>query len=216
MNRAHDRVDAAGMLEPLLAAAAAVGASDLHLSGGAPPLLRVDGTLRAIPEAWLDPAEIERICFAMLGADHGETLQRLGAADFACETSVGRVRVNIYRRRDSVAACLRLIAQEIPPLSSLGLPGAAERLVDLRHGLVLVTGATGNGKSTTLAAMVRALLERRAIHVLTIEDPIEVVHRPALGLVNQRELGADTPSFAQALRHALRQDPDVVLVGELR
>lgn len=193
------------------------GASDLHLVAGQPPRLRIDGELAVAADEPLDPERLAASCLALLEPRQREAFERTGAADFAAEGwGAGRVRFNLFRHRAGVAVCIRLIPARVPALVDLALPSAVAGWVDLQHGLVLVTGPTGSGKSTTLAALVRALLEQRAAHVLTIEDPIEAVHSSQRGLINQRELGRDAVSFAEALRQALRQDPDAILVGEMR
>ena len=202
-------------LAVLLREALDSGASDLHLSAGCPPLLRIDGSLRATAHAPLSPAECLRLGAEVLPA--GAAPESVCDLDLALPLPDGsRFRVALFRQRDSLAAAFRAIASAPPSLADLGLPPACRSIESLHDGLVLVTGATGSGKSTTLAALVGAIREKRGGHVLTIEDPIEYLHPPGLGLINQREIGRDTPSFAAALRHALRQDPDVVLVGELR
>jgi twitching motility protein PilT len=204
-------------LEELLREAADRGASDLHLSAGCPPLLRVDGVLQPTTHPELSPDQCVHLCGeALPPCERGEAAA-CRDRDLALTLTDGtRFRGTLFRQRDSLAATFRAIPTEPPSLATLGLPATCRSIVAARDGLVLVTGSTGSGKSTTLAAMIAEIRARRGGHVLTIEDPIEFVHPPGPGLITQREVGRDTPSFAAALRQALRQDPDVVLVGELR
>src|ERR1051326_2722537 len=191
------------------------GASDLHLTAGAPPLLRIDGVIRPIENlAPLKPPEIETLIFEMLTHDMGVRFQEEKEIDFSFNwRSLARFRANAYVQRGSMGLAVRAIPLAIPSFTDLGLPGISERLTQLPHGLILVTGPTGCGKSTTLASMLDHINQGRACHILTIEDPIEYVHRHGLSFVNQREVGEDTQSFARALRSALSEDPDVLLIG---
>lgn len=208
----------ASPLDQVLLAARQVGASDVHLKVGLPPIYRIHGELRAVQQ--MPPASNEVI--ATFGHELMTEQQRLafereGDLDLAYGDSFGgRYRINIYRQRGCLGMALRIIPAQVPSLDQLNLPGAVDHLADEEHGLVLVTGATGSGKSTTLAAIVDAINHRRACHVVTIEDPIEYVHQDGTSIINQRELGFDTTTYARALRAALRQDPDVILVGEMR
>lgn len=200
-------------LASLLHEAARRRASDLHLSAGCPPLLRIDGSLTPLAHPSLDADDCTRLCAPLLACTGDTATDRdltLTLADGA------RHRVTLFRQRGTLAAAIRLVPATPPSFDDLGLPPACRTLLAHRDGLVLVTGATGSGKSTTLAGLVTGIRDARGAHVLTIEDPIEFLHPPGAGLVNQREVGPDTPGFAAALRQALRQDPDVVLVGELR
>jgi twitching motility protein PilT len=192
--------------------------SDLLLTAGSPPLLRVDGAMRRLADtASLDAEDTEALLLTMLDdrqvadfAARGEVDLSFGWRDLA------RFRVNGFRQRGSVAVALRLIPYEVPGLDALGVPAVVQEFTTLSQGLVLVTGPTGSGKSTTLAAMIDRINSSRPCHILTIEDPIEYVHRHKTAAVNQREVGTDTASFPIALRAALREDPDVLLVGEMR
>lgn len=194
------------------------GASDLHLASGEPPRLRLDGEIRSSARrAPLSEEEIRSVVVSLL---EGEDLRRLEAgeeADVSFERpDLGRFRGHAFRRRGRVALAIRAIPRELAAIEELGLPPAVRRLAERRRGLALVTGPAGSGKSTTLAAMVAAILSSRRCHVVTVEDPVEYVHRGDRCIVSQREVGADTRSFARAVRSALRQDPDVIMVGEMR
>jgi len=193
-------------------------ASDLHLTAGAPPTLRVRGRLQPI-EGYepLTPVQTREVVYSILADEQRKRLENELQLDFAYAIpGVARFRVNAYRQRASIGAAFRLIPQEIPSLESLGLPPVVTELVRKPRGLVLVTGPTGSGKSTTLAAMLDAINATSELHIMTVEDPIEFLHGHKRCLVNQRELGSDAVSFAAALKAALRQDPDVILVGEMR
>ncbi|NUU04384.1 type IV pilus twitching motility protein PilT [Herbaspirillum robiniae] len=201
----------------LLAFAVRNQASDLHLSAGLPPMLRVHGDIRRINLTALSDEQLQ----SMLQSVMTEAQRAAYAERMECDFSfhrpgLGRFRVNAYRQQRGAAAAIRHIPQQIPALTAIGAPAVCAELALRPRGLVLVTGATGSGKSTTLAAMVGHINEHRAAHIITVEDPIEFIHEPRRSLVSQRELGAHTRSFADALRGALREDPDVLLVGELR
>lgn len=205
-------------LDETLRRAAAAGASDVHLVSGAPPAMRVDGAIRPIEGAATIADEVlNAMLTGALGATRMAHFEEHGELDAAYALDgVGRFRVSVFRQRGSVGSVMRLIPGSIPTFEELGLPPSVASLAQLRRGLVLVTGPTGSGKSTTLASIVRLINESRPLHVVTIEDPIEFEHVNKTAIVNQREVGADTHSFADALRHVLRQDPDVILVGEMR
>jgi twitching motility protein PilT len=204
-------------LTRLLRFAVDQGASDVHISAGEPPILRIDGDLRRLDTAPLKPEQTELIVIELMSEEQREELQKRLELDFAFELSDGqRFRVNAFLQNRGYAAVFRAIPMATPNADALGLPPAVLRLSDLEKGLVLVTGPTGSGKSTTLGALVDRINSTRAAHVLTLEDPIELVHAPKRALINQREVGAQTHSFAAAMRSALREDPDVILVGELR
>ncbi len=193
-------------------------ASDLHLTVGIPPRLRVDGVLADV-DGWsdLEPADTSRLAVSVLTDDQEQTFRDQSELDFSFEISeLARFRGNCFRQRGSVAMSIRHIPHALPSLRDLGLPPVLNQFAEHPRGLVLVTGPTGSGKSTTLAAMVDHINRRRAGHIVTIEDPIEFLHPHRRCTVNQREVGTDTCSFGTALKHALRQDPDVVLIGEMR
>jgi len=194
------------------------GASDLHLTTGAPPMVRLDGQLAALPGfEVLKPDSLQRSIYSMLTQKQREKFEEDLELDFS-HALVGeaRFRVNIYRQRDSVGAAFRIIPYEIKPLEALGVPATVASFAHLPRGLVLVTGPTGSGKSTTLASLVDLANRSRSAHIMTVEDPIEFLHRHKRSLVNQREVGSDTHTFEAALRHVLRQDPDIILIGEMR
>jgi len=204
--------------DALLASAASLGASDIHLRAGQPPLMRVHGELRRFTDvAALTAADLDALVSRLLTPTQHERLARDMEVDVAWQIpQVGRCRASVFRQRGSTGLALRLIPASIPPLDSLGLPSSVASLATESRGLVIVTGATGSGKSTTLAALVDRINQTRAVHILTIEDPIEFLHSDACGIISQREIGFDTPSYASGLKSALRQDPDVILVGEMR
>lgn len=204
-------------LEQLLCRMREHEASDLHLRSNSPPILRVDGSLVAVestnlPEAWLRDMLVE-----VMTQEQAHQFAASQEVDFALSLPDGaRFRVNAFNARGGIAASLRAIASRPPSLQDLGLTEILARFCHLPSGLVLVTGATGSGKSTTLAAMIREINTTRCVHVLTLEDPVEFLHQSERALITQRQVGSDSKSFADALRAALRQDPDVILVGELR
>lgn len=192
-------------------------ASDLHITVGSPPLMRIDGELQPMPYPMLTPQATQNLLYTILMDEQVHFFERHRELDFAYSLpDVSRFRVNVFRQRGSVAAVLRVIPTEIPDLDSLKMPPIVRDLTRRPRGLVLVTGPTGSGKSTTLAAMINEINITRRSHIVTVEDPIEFLHRHRLSEINQREVGADTESFADALRHVLRQDPDVIFIGELR
>jgi twitching motility protein PilT len=194
-----------------------LGGSDLHLSAGSPPQVRVDGRLRALDRPVLAPAVITSLCYGVLTDVQQQRFEAACDLDVAIDIDgVGRVRGNLYRQKGALGAAFRLIPGTVRSIEELGLPTTLSDLADRPRGLVLVTGSTGSGKSTTLAAMIDRINRLEPVHILTIEDPIEHLHEHKAALVNQREVHADTPSFSAALRAALREDPDVVLVGEMR
>jgi twitching motility protein PilT len=202
---------------PLLDALFDQGASDLILSVGSPPSLRIDGQLVAAASRPLSAEQTQKMADQLLSDAHRTTLEQAGSVDFSFQwTDRGRVRGNAFQQRGSYAVALRAIPSQIPSFSELRLPSIAEQLVELPRGLILSTGPTGAGKSTTQASMLDWINRSRAQHIVTVEDPIEYVHHTRRCVVEQRELGLDTPSFTDALRSVLRQDPDVLLVGEMR
>ncbi|MEA2282543.1 MAG: twitching motility protein PilT [Solirubrobacteraceae bacterium] len=193
-------------------------ASDLHLTAGAPPMLRIKGGLVAMEGMpRLTPTDTREIVYAILNNSQRQRLETDWQLDFAYSIpGVGRFRVNTYFQRGTLGAAFRLIPSETVPIEKLGMPAVIRDFARKPRGIVLVTGPTGSGKSTTLASIINEINETRDEHIMTIEDPIEFLHSHKRCIVNQRELGADAPSFALALKAALRQDPDVILVGEMR
>lgn len=192
-------------------------ASDLHLKVGQPPIIRIAGNIVKTNLPTLDSRTIEELVFSILTEDQKETLIHNYELDFSFGVEgLGRFRANIYKDRGSLSAALRIVSSNIPNLKELGLPNVCQQLTDRPRGLILITGPTGSGKSTTLASMIDHINESRSVHILTIEDPIEFLHQDKRSVISQRELGSDTKSFSNALRSALREDPDVILVGEMR
>lgn len=193
------------------------GGSDLHLSTGSPPVMRVHGHMQKLKFREMTPKDMETLVYEIMEEEWRMRFLVDQDFDFAYEIEgLARFRVNVFWQRKGLAAVMRTIPSKIPTADDLGLPEAVRRFCMLSKGLVLVTGPTGSGKSTTLAAMVDLINETRADHILTIEDPIEFTHPNKKCLVNQREVGTNTKSFANALRAALREDPDVIMVGEMR
>ncbi len=192
-------------------------ASDLLISAGAPPMLRVNGQLLRTKSDPLTPELTKKMIYGLLTADQKKHFEENKELDFSlAEGRKHRFRVNVYLQRQAVTAALRPIPEDIPDGKSLGLPPFLEELAIAPQGLVLVTGPTGHGKTTTQAVLIDIINEKRAAHVITVEDPIEYVHRHRRSIVDQREVGGDTHSFIDALKYVLRQDPDVILVGEMR
>lgn len=205
------------ILEELLEQVFERGASDLHLSPGLPPVFRVDGSLIRGEYAPMSKEDCQRLIFSMLTNEQRRVLEQNWELDCSYGVSgLGRFRVNVYKDRGSYAAALRSINTVAPTFEELQLPPIVREIAERPKGLVLVTGPTGSGKSTTLAAMVDYINTNHAVHILTIEDPIEYLHTSKRSIIHQRELGQDTRSFDNALRSALREDPDVILVGEMR
>ncbi len=205
-------------IEPFLEEVIKRDASDLHLQVGLPPMIRVDGALRPIPEvAVLKPVDVEGLAYTLLNEDQKKMLIKDRELDFSFAFGTkGRFRVNAFHEKGNLAIALRLIPTKIRTLEELGMPEVVSKFTDYPRGLVLVTGPTGSGKSTTLAAMVDLINRNKALHIVTIEDPIEYEHQHKKSIVVQREVHFDTNGFAPALRSALREDPDVVLIGEMR
>nr|MBV6630441.1 PilT/PilU family type 4a pilus ATPase [Oceanococcus sp. HetDA_MAG_MS8] len=192
-------------------------ASDAFLSAGAPPHVRIDGRSHVVKTAALTAAQLREVGFGMMTEAQQKEFEVQQDISFAVVLSgLGRFRVSLYMQRAEVAMAIRRIPAQVPQIDQLGLPEVASRAAMFQSGLVLVVGAAGSGKSTTLAAMVRHRAERAGGHILTIEDPVEYVHQHARSIVDQREVGLDTPSFAQALRSAMRQSPDMIVIGEIR
>ncbi|MGL5856909.1 MAG: type IV pilus twitching motility protein PilT [Angustibacter sp.] len=204
-------------IAPLLRALSELRGSDLHIKVGSPARIRLDGRLRKLQGGPLTADQTQAIADEVMRPDLRETFRRTNEADFAYSLpGVGRFRVNAFRARGSVGLVFRRVAIGAIPLDDLGVPAAITQLALEPRGLVLVTGPTGSGKTTTLAGMVDHINENRECHIVTIEDPIEVLHRDKLSMVNQREVRLDTEDFSVAMRAAMRQDPDVILVGEMR
>ncbi|HEX8696464.1 MAG TPA: type IV pilus twitching motility protein PilT [Longimicrobium sp.] len=193
------------------------GGSDLHLKVGRSPVIRVNGELHETGLAQLKPEDLKKASDQLLKPKQREHFDEHKEIDFAVGVpGLGRFRTNIFQQRGTLGMAFRAIPVDVPTLDTLELPKVLEELALMPRGLVLVTGVTGSGKSTTLAALIRHLNERRAVNVVTIEDPIEFLHRDVQSIISQREVGADTLSFHDALRHVLRQDPDVIMLGEIR
>jgi twitching motility protein PilT len=193
------------------------GGSDIHFTVGKPPLVRLDGELIGIKYRALTDRETEELVSEILSESQMAQFRETGGVDLAYSAeNIGRFRINVCRHRRGVAAICRVIPEEVPALDSLGLPNLLKQFTRLSAGLVLVTGATGTGKSTTLAAMIREINSTRSLNIITLEDPVEFMHTSQQSLVIQRELGTHVGTFKDGLRSALRQDPDVILVGELR
>jgi twitching motility protein PilT len=205
-------------LNEILQVALRGGASDIHLKAGLPPMFRVDGNLVPLKDARrLPPEEISRMAFGIMNDYQKEKFKAQNELDLAYGVpGLGRFRVNVFQQRGTIGAVLRVIPFKISTIEQLLLPKVLEKISAEQRGLILVTGTTGSGKSTTLAAMVDYINTNETCHIMTIEDPIEFLVRDKRSIVNQREVGVDTMSFGQALKSALRQDPDVILVGEMR
>ncbi len=204
-------------LDEVLRAAVAAEASDIHVKVGSCPIMRVDGHLDRMDGPAVTAAETERVAFAIMPKARAEEFLAHCEADFAYSVAgLGRFRVNVLRQRGAVGLVLRRVQSTIASFEQLGLPQVVRRLAEHQRGLVLVTGPTGSGKTTTLAAMIDHINETASRHIVTIEDPIEVLHSDKQSIVNQREIGTDTEDFASALKRVLRQDPDVILIGEMR
>ncbi len=215
----HEQLPALGKVDmrTLIAVATKYQASDIHLGAAAPPMFRIDGKLNPLGKDPLTPSDVRRLLFSMLTPSQRERFELERELDFALSlTGKHRLRVNARYQRGTVAVALRLIPDRVPDVETLGLPGIVADLALRQQGLVLVTGPTGSGKSTTLAAMIDIINSKRNCHIITIEDPIEFVHYNKTAIIEQREVGTDTRSFAAALKYILRQDPDVILVGEMR
>ena len=192
-------------------------ASDIHLSVGRAPNYRIDGVLHTEGEEKLKPDDVKNLIMPLLDERHKRELEESGQTDFAhAIPGVGRFRVNVFKQRGTLASVMRALPFEIPEPDMLGIPTEVVAVTEKKRGLVLVTGPTGSGKSTTLASLIQVINRTRADHIITLEDPIEYLHKHDKSIVNQREIGSDTENYAKALRAALREDPDVILVGEMR
>jgi twitching motility protein PilT len=214
----HDEGEKEPNLAEFLIAVIEGNGSDLHLTSGVPPMMRVHGELEKVPGyRRLLPKDLQEIIYSMLTQKQREIFEEKLELDISYQLpGKARFRVNVFQQRDAIGAVMRLIPFEIKNLDDLGLPQIVKEFANLRRGLVLVTGITGSGKSTTLAGLVDIVNTERAEHIMTVEDPIEFLHKHKKAVINQREIGSDTHGFAEALKHVLRQDPDVILVGELR
>ncbi len=205
------------LIEELLEEAVSKGASDIHISSNLPPVFRIDGKLIRTSLPPLTSDNVETLVFPILNNEQRRKLEQDWELDMSYGIhGIGRFRVNVYKNRGTYAAAFRTINTEVPSFETLGLPEIVRKITEKPRGLILVTGPTGSGKSTTLASMIDYINENRNEHILTIEDPIEFLHKSKKSVVHQRELGQDTRSFSNALRAALREDPDIILVGELR
>ncbi len=204
-------------IEELLITAKENKASDVHITVGLPPKMRINGILVDMEYPRLLPADTEAVISTMMNDKRLKQFEELGEIDFSYSIpQIGRYRVNVFHQRGSMAASIRLVSTKIPLPEELGIPKSVVDLYQRKRGLVLVTGPTGSGKSTTLASIIDKINSTREVHVITLEDPIEYLHNHKKAMVNQREIGLDTHSYANALRAALREDPDVILVGEMR
>jgi len=204
-------------IELIMKCAKDAGASDVHITVGIAPKMRVNGKLMAMPFPMLLPPDTSRIAYSMMNEKQRQSFEEKGEWDFSYSIpQMGRYRVNAFRQRGSIAMVLRLVGTVVPTPESLGLPQSVIELYNKKRGLVLVTGPTGSGKSTTLASIVGKINMELDAHIITLEDPIEYLHRHTRSIVNQREIGIDSDSYDLALRSALREDPDVILVGEMR
>lgn len=204
-------------LEPLLREMVGNNASDLHLKAGSPPVMRVHGRLLAMRKERLLPQETTAMAQMMMPEHFRDRFTTIGSLDFSYSISgLARFRVNVFHQRGAVSVVMRSVRFDIPTFEDLCLPPAIKTISENDRGLVLVTGVTGSGKSTTLAAMIEHINQTDSLHIVTIEDPIEYLYQDKKCIINQQELGIDTPNFEDALRHVLRQDPDVILIGEMR
>lgn len=204
-------------MDDLLDLAVQEGASDLHLAVGLPPVMRINGSLAPLDAEPLKPEDTERLMRSFAPEHHVKLLEKNGGSDFGFGfKDVARFRVSIFRQKGSMGIVLRQIPSRMMSLEEIGLPAQLKDLLFKPRGLVLVTGPTGSGKTTTLASMLNIINQERDCHIITVEDPVEYYHEHKKSVVTQREVGVDVPSFKEALRRALRQDPDVILVGEMR
>ncbi len=204
-------------IEEIMKTAKEAGASDVHITVGIPPKMRVNGNLVTMNYAKMMPADTLSVLLEIMTETQRERFEERGEYDMSFSIpELGRYRVNAYKQRGSVALALRLVGTKVPSPESLGVPESVVNLYERKRGLILVTGPTGSGKSTTLAAIIDKINNKRDAHVITLEDPIEYLHQHKMAMVNQREIGLDSQNYANALRAALREDPDVILVGEMR
>jgi twitching motility protein PilT len=202
-------------IEELVTRADEAGGSDIHLVYGLPPKMRVDGRLQNLVNTPLTDEDCESVAEHLAGDDYSG-IARIGELDLARTLAGRRCRINLFRQQGHVSCALRILADEIPKLSNLGLPRAVAKFPTYANGIVLVTGETGSGKSTTLAAIINEINHTRQEHIITLEDPIEYIYKPDQCIINQRQVGTDTESYADGLRAILREDPDIILIGEMR
>ena len=206
-----------GTFNGLLKQAFDAGASDLHVTVNSPPVLRIDGALRALDGELLSPSMLEQIMQELMSPAQYKKFTEFGELDFSYGVpGLSRFRINVFRQRGSISIAASVISPSIPPFETLNLPPVLLKLAQKPQGLFLVTGPTGSGKSTTLASLIDHINHTQRKHIVTLEDPIEYLHRHDKSIINQREVGLDTLSFDNGLRAALRQDPDIILVGEMR
>lgn len=204
-------------MEALFNAANENGASDLHLTAGLPPIIRLHGELKALSQEVLTSKKVEELVLSLLGPTQHERFMKERELDISYQVKDGtRFRVNLHFEKDNLGLVARIIPTTIPSLEDIGMPEIVMNLTRLDYGLVLVTGPTGCGKSTTLAAMIKLINSERAVNIITLEDPIEFLFKPDKSIIKQRQLGTDMVSFAEGLKHTLRQDPNVIMVGEMR
>ena len=202
-------------VEEIVRAAGAVNASDIHLIAGLPPKCRSDGKIQDLFPDPLTPTDCEHIA-RELAADDYDNIEQIGELDLGRTIAGRRCRINLFRQQGSVSTALRILREQIADMDDLGLPKSVYTFPSIQRGIILVTGETGSGKSTTLAAIINRINHTRQEHIITLEDPIEYIYTPDKCIINQREVGKDTKSFSDGLRAALREDPDVILVGEMR
>lgn len=202
-------------IEELIALAGEKRASDVHLIAGLPPKCRIDGRIETLTEGVLTREDCEEYGRQLAG-DAADPIEAIGQLDFSASFAGRRLRVNLFRQQGALSAAIRLLGSTIPNLSELGLPEAVKQFSSWNKGIILVTGETGSGKSTTLAAILNEINQNRPLHMITLEDPIEYVYEPAQAIINQREVGVDVESYDKGLYAALREDPDVILIGEMR
>jgi twitching motility protein PilT len=202
-------------VEEIVRAAGAINASDIHLIAGLPPKCRSDGKIQDLFPEPLTPTDCEHIA-RELAADDYDNIEQIGELDLGRTIAGRRCRINLFRQQGSVSTALRILREQIADMDDLGLPKSVYTFPSIQRGIILVTGETGSGKSTTLAAIINRINHTRQEHIITLEDPIEYIYTPDQCIINQREVGKDTKSFSDGLRAALREDPDVILVGEMR
>ncbi|MBS6561589.1 MAG: Flp pilus assembly complex ATPase component TadA, partial [Clostridiales bacterium] len=205
------------LLQDILMDAVQKKASDIHLTVGCAPTFRIDGTLIPLEEEPLTEEEMEKFFYPIMKEQQREDLNKYGQVDFSYIIEEnGQFRVNVFKQKGKLASVMRILPVKIPSPKDLNLPQSIVDMIHKKRGLVLVTGPTGSGKSTTLASLIHLINHTKQVHIITLEDPIEYIHQHGKSIVNQREMGSDSLDYAKALKGALRQDPDVILVGEMR